>query len=154
MAVSAITLSGCAANPFADRVNQHQAPGHDIVSRNPELDAIIIAHPADGHRLCMSPETDAVPTQSVGFALSYAGSQGGANEGAGAGELGGRSPGVLITREILYRTCEFTLNHDLSDADALSLFRDALTQIAAITAAESETGSAPQTAAPPSLPAN
>ncbi|MFP4519426.1 MAG: hypothetical protein ACLFQ5_08220 [Oceanicaulis sp.] len=62
------------------------------------MDAIVIAHPGDAHRLCMSPETDASPTQSVGFALSYQGSDAGLNEGAGAGAFGGRSPAMLIAR--------------------------------------------------------
>jgi hypothetical protein len=151
-------VQGCAANPFEDRVNINSIDGVDIVTRNPELDAIVLRDSRAQDQFCMSPETDAVPTQSVGFALNLTG-QGSASEtsGDGAASLGGRSEAVLITREILYRTCEFTLNHNLSEDDALTLFEKALDTAQAVATANTATGTAeandqPTAPAAPSAP--
>ena len=145
-----VLAHGCAANPFDDAVSVSSVEGVELVTRNPELDVIMLRNPNANFQFCMSPETDAVPTQSVGFALNYAG-QGSASEtnGDGAVSLGGRSGEVLMLREIFYRTCEFSLNHDLSEADALALFERALDDVVAIATAKTvEVRSAPENSCP------
>ena len=40
--------------------------------------------------------------------------------------LGGRTSAVLLTREILYRTCEFLVNSELNNDEKLTLFNKSL----------------------------
>jgi hypothetical protein len=138
-----LLATGCAANPFEDRVDVVSAGGLDVITYNSELDvAIQQASTADG-RYCLSPGTDAVPLQSVGLALSDRQVGGSDASGDGAATLGGRSPAVLIAREVMYRTCEFSLNNDMTPAQALSLYQQALSTVQAIAAAENQPGTQP-----------
>lgn len=141
-AIFALT-GGCAGNPFADGVSSIQTDDDiEMFTRNPELDVVVFKSPDDVEKFCMSPETDAVPTASVGFAFSYSGVSASDTSGVGAGALGGRSEAVLIAREIMYRTCEITLNYDLTKEEALTLFNAALEKVEAVAATESGAGSA------------
>ena len=67
---------------------------------------------------------------------------------------GGRSESVLITREILYRTCEFILNHDLNQAQAIALYQQALSTAQAISTSNTMTGTTAvdETASAPAAP--
>ena len=142
-ALALLFASGCAANPFEDRVHVVSAGGLDVITYNSELDvAIQRTSSADG-RYCLSPRTDAVPLQSVGLALSERQIGGSDASGDGAATLGGRSPAVLITREVMYRTCQFSLNNDMTPAQALSLYQRALSTVQAIAAAENQPGTQP-----------
>ena len=137
-------MTACASDPFGDGVSSVHTDGDvEMFTRNPELDVVVFKSPGDVERFCMSAETDAVPTDSVGFALSYRGAQASETSGAGAGILGGRSASVLISRDILYRTCEITLNYDLQKDEALALFRLALEKVQAVAATDSQSGSQP-----------
>lgn len=135
--------AACAGNPFADGVSSVQTDDDiEMFTRNPELDVVVFKSPDDVEKFCMSAETDAVPTASIGFALSYSGSTASEESGIGAGALGGRSAAVLISRDILYRTCEITLNYNLSKDEALALFNTALEKVQAVAAADPSAGSA------------
>lgn len=142
-ALALLVASGCAANPFEDRIDVASAGGLDVITYNSELDvAVQRANGAEG-RYCLSPGTDAVPIQSGALALSdrQIGASGAAGDGAAT--LGGRSPAVLIAREVMYRTCEFSLNNDMTPAQALSLYQQALSTVQAIAAAENQPGTQP-----------
>ena len=154
-AAALLLVSGCAANPFDSAVSVNRVDGLDFITRNPELDMVVASDENSTGQFCMSPETDAVPTQAVGFALNYSG-QGSASDtsGDGAAALGGRSESVLITREILYRTCEFILNHDLNQAQAIALYQQALSTAQAISTSNTMTGTTAvdETASAPAAP--
>ncbi|MEL7487838.1 MAG: hypothetical protein AAGJ87_11555 [Pseudomonadota bacterium] len=142
-AICALALTSCASDPFGDGVSSVHTDGDvEMITRNPELDVVVFKSPGDVEKFCMSAETDAVPTDSVGFALSYRGAQASETSGAGAGILGGRSAAVLIARDILYRTCEISLNYDLSKDEALALFNTALEKVQAVAATDAQAGAA------------
>lgn len=138
-----LALGACTANPFKSDIATRQVGGMEVMTRNPELDLLVFQDPDDVVKFCMTPETDAVPTTSVGFALSYQGTGASESDSDGAGVLGGRSPSVLITRELMYRACEFSMNYKLDKGEALTLYLKTLEQVGAIAAAERSAGTPP-----------
>lgn len=147
--LGALALAACQTNPFQPAVATARTNGLELTTRNPELDLTIAKPAGAGARFCLSPETDAVPESSAKLALAGQGESADLEGGAGTALLGGIDPAVLIVREMLYRTCEFTLNHDLSEADALALYQHALDQAAAVAMRDAAPGTQPQSMAPP-----
>ena len=78
-------------------------------------------------RFCASREIDTTETfnEGLGLGLSTGGVQenisGG--EGTGAVALGGRSPAVLITREMMFRACELSLNLNLDSEKTIEIYK-------------------------------
>lgn len=164
----AMPVTGCATNAFQSALDLQSSQGIDVITRNPELDAVIVRGSGAQAKSCASPETDAVPVDNFGFSGDVDVTTGGTAEekgaigldgGAGTQTLGGLTPSVLMAREILFRTCEFTVNQDLNQADATELFKAALDKVSTLTTTMvTATGTAPttaaETAAAPSLPGN
>lgn len=83
--------------------------------------------------ICAAPPPDAGFSQSEGgnfnFTLinfgnsSEAGSQ---DTSSGDREMAGRTPAVVLARELLYRTCELSVNYRLNKQEAQSLFQTTL----------------------------
>ena len=141
---------GCATNAFQSAIDTASSNGVDIVTRNPELDAVAIAAAGTGTQFCFSPETDAIPIDNFGLSTTVKVAPPGADlgngslsasGGAGSISLGGVTPGVLISREILFRTCEFTINQQLDQAAATDLFKSVLAQVVSIAENDTAQGS-------------
>jgi hypothetical protein len=80
---------------------------------------------------CKAPPPDAAFSQmdawDISFSIVNNTTDGGDNEeGSTATELSGRTPGLLMSRELLYRTCELSRNYDLKKDKALDLFKKTL----------------------------
>ena len=80
-----------------------------------------------GYRICSQPMPDAAFDQSEGGSVSVSmigtGSESGSeDEGSTDAEMAGRTPAVLIAREMFYRACEFSTNFDLSEDQATQLY--------------------------------
>ena len=134
------SVPACTTNAFKPDIHNGELDSISFSTRNPELDVIVSDKAGGTGQFCMSPETDAVPTSSQGLALGYQGSRIGENSGAGAATLGGVSTSVLITREILYRTCEFIMNNDLTKDEAIDLYSKALAQVTQIADTDATAG--------------
>ena len=87
--------------------------------------------------MCAQPMADAAYDESAGGNVSYAlvstssdqiTDQSDENEV----EMAGRTPAVLITRELFYRLCEFTGNHRLSDETATKLYLQTLRTVGSV----------------------
>jgi hypothetical protein len=115
----------------------------------------LIKTSGSSEQFCAGRESDAVSTEQSGLSLGI-GMGGnsesvGATSGGGALSLGGRDPLVLITREFMYRACEFSLNHNLDKDQALDLYKhflDKLIEIAPLTQADGTTSEGITTTAP------
>ena len=96
---------------------------------------------------CASRGSDFAFTQSGGFSLSAKddttkdssiGAGIGDNSSAGVAELGGINSGVLLSREVMYRTCEFMANlrsiDGLTPDIAKELFKTSLEAVLTISA--------------------
>ena len=51
-------------------------------------------------------------------------------------EMAGRTPAVLMARELMFRACEFSANYNLSKDEAMKLYNDTLTTIGGVWATE------------------
>ena len=71
---------------------------------------------------CTMPQPDATFSQSLqeGIGINIGSEE--ATEGSSEAEMAGRTPTVLMVRELFFRTCEFTTNWQLSKAEAVALF--------------------------------
>jgi hypothetical protein len=80
-----------------------------------------------GYRICSQPMPDAAFDQSEGGSINVSmvgmGSEGGTEgEGSTNVEMAGRTPAVLMAREMFYRACEFSTNFGLSEEKATQLY--------------------------------
>lgn len=126
-----ISLAGCAAQvePTMSSLSIDQ---DSVTYGLPSLTSTMIKVGDKNIRTCLGrgPDTTFNNSESGDMSLSLisTGTNEGANESANSGdsEMNGRTPGVLIAREILFRTCEFTNNYQLSKEDALKLYMHSL----------------------------
>lgn len=102
---------------------------------------------SDTHRFCLTPQHDSAATYNSGMSISGATpiAKEGLTAGSGKGELalGGRSPSVLIARELMYRACEVTANHNADMKTTLDVYERFLQAIEKMTVTQTEAGSAP-----------
>jgi len=107
--------------------------GIDIVIDHNNGIGYIISDAKETEKFCKSPSPDALSGQSSGISLGIptpvGGTSIGDNSGISSVGLGGRSPAVLVTREIMYRFCEFDTNHRLNTVDAINLFRETVSKV-------------------------
>ena len=128
-AVIIILLSGCASD-------KQLAPSHLEINRNSVVDVTgstaglsqtYFVRKDSGYWACNQPMPDAAFDQtkdkSFNFSVIGRNSEGG-NDASGSvnAEMEGRTPGVLIAREMFYRACEFTSNSDLSKDQAMEVY--------------------------------
>lgn len=98
-----------------------------------DTETSLIKSPDSLQKFCAARESDAISSQETGFSLGFG--MGGTKEkigttsGNGALSLGGRDPLVLITRELMYRVCELSLNHNLSKEETLELYKHFLDKL-------------------------
>ena len=91
--------------------------GLDIVIEDGSKKATVIKDLGSTERYCRTPNPDFAAVKGGSFALPTGiGTSVGASESSAIDSLGGRSPAVLITRELMYRACELSLNLN-ADAD-------------------------------------
>ena len=126
--VLSMLLAGCGT--LAKHVG-NDSKGHDIYDRQ-GLDVLvedasrkttIIKDKTSLERFCRSPNPDFATGESNSVALGLgSGPSIGTSSGAMIDSLGGRSSALLITRELMYRACELTLNLDADSALAKEIY--------------------------------
>jgi hypothetical protein len=113
-----LSISGCSTlDPLISsdkKVRDHhlyERSGIDIIVENASLKATVIKDKDSFERICRSPNPDFASGQTSGVSVGLGqGPTIGTSSGAMIDSLGGRSPAVLITRELMYRACELALN--------------------------------------------
>ena len=80
-------------------------------------------------RFCSETNTDADTTKNFGVGLAEFGQSVSIGDGNSTLGLGGRNPEVLITRELMFRTCELTLNANLDAENSVKLYLRTLTTL-------------------------
>lgn len=143
-----LTLNGC-ANPAFTQSFSNQVrvlDGIEIYSEDGERGLMFIMDASTTEKYCLAPSPDAVVSGAEGVGLTVAGkdtSTSLSNEGQiGTLGLGGRAPSILIAREILYRTCEFSLNYRLGKDEALAFYRENLEALQKLLPGQTEIGDA------------
>lgn len=152
-ALAALSLSGCAALLPPPEGKLFERGGVSMVVIPSGSRETYFSDVKSMERHCRAPSPDVSVTASEGMSLnlpSMTGKGVGVNEDASTGSLslGGRSPLVLVSRELLYRVCELSNNLGLPPEQALALFRDAMETMVRLSAAPAGSGTAPLSSKP------
>jgi hypothetical protein len=123
----AIMLSGCTAS-FNPKPTATSLPGIHLISNTASLSNTYIIDSNSPLRYCSQPPPDAGFSQaeSSDISLVTLGDKkeaGGESEQSGEIEMQGRTPSVLLTRELLYRLCEFSNNQHLTAGQSIELYK-------------------------------
>ena len=116
--IFALMLSGCGTfdvlSSADKKIKDHhlyERQGIDILVESSSLKTTVIKDKDSFERICRSPNPDFASGETSGVSVGLSkGPTIGTSSGAMIDSLGGRSPAVLITRELMYRACEMTLN--------------------------------------------
>ena len=146
--VSLIAVAGCAHSPLGgpSRDALFDRAGVSILTSSLSRQHTYMKMRGATERFCRGPGMDAVNTASEqsGVQIPLQGISAGLSEGrtAGALDLGGRNPAVLIARELMYRACELASNTNADPVTERQIYTQFLQAITAISKAQTGAGSA------------
>lgn len=130
--VSAL-LTACISPP---NIKYTKGESFDLLTTTSAESSIVIFDKDNTFVFCSEPTSNI--SINSGDSLSLSGTVGGTKDSA-SGSIGatesaplGSTSNVLLTREILYRTCEFISNSSLSEKEKLDLFIKALDSVTSI----------------------
>lgn len=136
-------ISGCSISPPKPGITT-TVGGIKIYSNTADLQSSFLKSSNSSEHFCDSRIADTVDTasNSIGLGASFAGKDESVSEGSSrnAIALGGRSPAVLITREVMYRTCEMIMNLGLSKEEALALYIQTLNLVISVSQEDTNNG--------------
>ncbi len=138
LVVLPLWIAGCNYNPAPDVTEVGDT--HYISTTADQRSIVSVPAGIPMRRICAEPSPDAAVSVSDGGSLgvqlvSLGGNvdrSGGAEDATQETELTGRTPALLISRELLYRACELNINHPLSTQQALQLHHQTLAIIAKV----------------------
>jgi hypothetical protein len=133
--LSALLLVGCAG--FSPKGEMTGFKKEGVLYSNPSLNETLVRDPKNHKKICMGRGADAAfeMSESASFALSLVsigntkGDSVGETDNVGEEEMMGRTPAVLLARELFYRACEFTNNAQLDQKESLKIFNSVLNVI-------------------------
>ena len=144
--VGVSALSGLLAASGCSQLYEPEAQVSDItpqtvVSSTAGLTHVVVREEASPVLTCAMPPPDAAFDQgdAADFSISLISTgddAGGEDDDTEEVEMAGRTPAVLITRELFYRACEFSMNFKLSKQEALDLYNKTLETVSAVWATE------------------
>jgi hypothetical protein len=152
-------LAGCATTQLERKENLVDRQGIDVIGSPADRVHVVIKDDKSIERYCKGPGPDFSVTASngVNFGASVplaSGASVGSSSGRGALDLGGRSPAVLLAREMFYRTCELIVNIHADKTTAIALYKstmDAVERIAALEAPQADKSTVAASAPPPAV---
>ncbi len=135
-------ITGCAIAPSIEPTVS-DFKGIHIYSTTADQQSTIMKDHNSTERFCLARGADVADTESAGVGASFGinSKNESLTDGSsrGAVTLGGRNPAVLITRELMYRTCEIIMNLNLTKEESLKLFAETLN--ASVTISQNQTNS-------------
>jgi hypothetical protein len=138
-------VNGCSVAPPKPGITA-SVDGMKIYSSTSDMQSAFLKDNNSQEHFCDSRISDVADTESnsMGLGFSVVGKSESINEGAsrGAISLGGRSPAVLITREVMYRTCEMVMNLDLDKKEALDIYIYTLDLVRSVAQSDTAKGTA------------
>lgn len=142
-----LTLAACSSLPDQTQDQRvTQFGGETVVTWPADQNHMYLKNHQGKKRICRSTPPDFALSTSAGGTLSVGGPK---SESVGMQEsqsdlaLGGRSPAVLIIRELMYRSCELTLNVSASDEKAEEIYFKTLEVVRQVAGSQNGSGSAP-----------
>ena len=130
--LSALFLVGCAG--FLPKADIEQFPKEGVLFSSPSVNSTIVQDPKNHRKICMGRGADALfeTSESGDFKISVisvantGGDEAKETDNAGEEEMMGRTPAVLLARELFYRACELTNNAQLNRKEAIKIFNSVL----------------------------
>lgn len=126
-------LSGCAAQ--AEFISNYSpVPGLTMHSFSDNLQNTFFKEGQIDTRFCLQPSPDVALSLNGGLTFDSVVNDGiGLTESSSAVNLGGRGDLTLMTRELLYRACELSMNGNLNPQDSREVYKDFLDAVVEIT---------------------
>lgn len=128
--LASLLLAGCGSKVFEPTPHAVPLSGSMALSATASLHHIVVLERGSNLVLCGHPQPDSSFNQEdggmVGFGFGGASEKTGLEEGSSEGELTGRTPAVLMTRELFFRACEFSRNYNLTKEEATALYLQTL----------------------------
>ncbi|MBE0530626.1 MAG: hypothetical protein IH626_07330 [Rhodospirillales bacterium] len=128
---SALLTTGC-TSLYEPKPVEVKLDGPKIISNTASVKNTFIMDADSPLIICAEPPPDAAFNQNTNLDITVAliaagGDKGGDDdEGSEESEMAGRSPGVLLARELLYRFCEFSRNYKVEKDVAIELYKQNL----------------------------
>ncbi|MEK9923802.1 MAG: hypothetical protein VW521_13115, partial [Rhodospirillales bacterium] len=124
-----ILLTGC-SSIYEPQLKSTSLGKEVVLSSTGSIGTTIVQDPNNLKKVCLGRGVEAAfeqsDTGSISVSLVSIGksdAEGASNaEKAGEEEMTGRTPAVLITRELFYRACELSINSNLDKKEALEVF--------------------------------
>lgn len=126
-----VLLGGCSTAVPEPSIKTISLDGIKLVSSTAASSSFLVSKKESIYSFCQQPTPDVGfdSSEASNFSISLVGS-GSDSEGTESSvsdpELIGRTPTVLMTRELFYRLCEFSKNTNLKQADAITLYNKTL----------------------------
>ena len=130
----AVLLSNCAYGSHF--ISSYQPDDSFIMhSYSDDLQNAFLKTRPSQTKLCLEPSPDVALSSGGGLnAATPLGDSIGLTETSKATSLGGRSDMTLVTRELMYRACELSLNTNASPAETISIYETFLSTLNDVTA--------------------
>ena len=124
----AFLITGC-SSLYEPRLTVDSVKNNTLISGTSDISTTRISKQGSDIVSCNAPPPDTAFAQiddtTVSISIvSTSSEEGGNEEGTTASELAGRTPGLLYSRELFFRTCELTKNHNLTKEEAIKLFSE------------------------------
>jgi len=143
LVIAATLMAGACTDVYEPKPHMTEVDGRTVISSTASLSHIVAYNAQSETHTCTHPAPDAAFNQGQSSDLSFTliSLGGGDDEGAEGEsseetEMAGRSPAVLITRELFYRLCEFSKNQGLSKDEAKDLYLQTLSTVKDVWAVE------------------
>lgn len=141
-------LHGCAVSQEkGDLKSQKEAAlGVTVISNHPDIINTYVQPNSNQNMLCLEPDPDVVSTFSGSLSLgdTVAGNEDkiSASDGSSAVSMGGLSPMVLLSRELMYRACELSMNSNADGDQQLIIYKLFLNTLENLNTNTSDSGTA------------
>ncbi len=141
MALASLVFLNACTSAYEPTPKTTALDSEKMISNTASVRGTLIVHPKDQKFICTQPPPDAAFSQGESGNLSVnifaSQSEGGSeSEETTENEMAGRTPAVLLARELLYRLCEFGHNYPLDKTEASALYEKNLELISKISGIE------------------
>lgn len=140
----ALVVAGCGSFGFKNTTTVYDRQGIDVIIEPTTGTSFVLTDEKIRDQFCMAPPPDLNDSKNSSGSLSVKGVSLSEGTGTSMTGLGGRSPAVLISREIMYRTCELYVNGRMTKEESISLFKSSLNLVVEVAKAQIAQGTSAQ----------
>jgi hypothetical protein len=139
-----LVVAGCGSFGSKNTTTVYDRQGADVVIEPTTGSSFVLTDEKINDQFCMAPPPDLSDSKNSSGSLSVKGVSLSEGTGTSLTGLGGRSPAVLISREIMYRTCELYVNGRMTKEESFSLFKSSLDRVVEVAKAQIAQGTSAQ----------